>query len=70
MCLMDAPSAPPTPEPPAPPAAPIQQTPLEIDTKAKRRSEEKSAAAEGTRRFKVKQDSEPTRNMSGLNIPT
>lgn len=73
MCMMDAPSAPPTPEPPAPPAAPAPTPDLTLKTKAKRRSDELSSMASGTRRFRNPLSKKPTPiggGLSGLNIPT
>ena len=70
MCLMDSPSPPPTPEPPAPPAAPAEPAKLEVKTKAKRRSDELSSRATGTRRYRNDSASSSVGSgMSGLNIP-
>lgn len=75
MCLMDAPSPPPTPETPAPPAAPATPSDLTLKTQAKRRSDELSSMASGTRRFRNPLNKKPTPvggsgGLSGLNIPT
>lgn len=72
MCLMDAPSPPPTPETPAPPAAPAAASAPELATRTKRRSDELSSMASGTRRFRnpVKKTDTPVGGLSGLNIPT
>jgi hypothetical protein len=69
MCLADAPSAPATPEPAAP-AAPAAAPPdLELSTKTKRRSEEISSKAKGTKKYRVDSTASPN-GLSGLNIPT
>lgn len=68
MCLADAPSVPKTPDPAAP-AAPAAAPPdLELDTKTKRRSDELSSKAKGTKKYRV--DVAPSGGLSGLNIPT
>jgi hypothetical protein len=72
MCLMDSPSAPPTPEPVAPPAPPASPADLQIQTKAKRRSEELSSKAMGTKRFRnnlSNPSAGSSSGLSGLNIP-
>lgn len=67
MCLADAPSVPKTPDPAAP-AAPAAAPPdLELDTKSKRRSDELSSKAKGTKKYRVDVSNS---NLSGLNIPT
>jgi hypothetical protein len=71
MCLSSGSDAPPTPEPVAPPAAPAEPSKLEVSTKTKRRSDEISSRAKGTRRYR--NDSAPSytgSGMSGLNIPS
>lgn len=71
MCLASAPSAPPTPEPAAPAAPPAAPPDLELDTKTKRRSDELSSKAKGTKKYRVDlQTDSSTKGLSGLNIPT
>lgn len=70
MCLMDSPDPPPTPEPAAPPAPAAEPPKMEVKSKVSRRSDQMSAKAKGTRRYRNDTTSLASGSMSGLNIPT
>ena len=69
MCLPEA-DVPTTPEPAAPPVAADKPPELEVDTKTKRRSDELSSKAKGTKKYRVDTTSKASGNLSGLSIPT
>lgn len=70
MCLSSGGGTPATPEPAAPAPAPADPVNLEVQTKTKRRSDEISSRAKGTRRYRNDSSSSYMGSgMSGLNIP-